>query len=70
MAIDTAAKRASVLGVDDAAFGLYLPSSGGIDAASERQAVAHAYNGIAATTAASGRGIRWDRRRRFIAAED
>lgn len=71
MALDSATKRASAITVGEAGdlFALLLPSSGGIDAASERQAAAFAYSGLDATvvTSSGGRSVRWDRRRRFIA---
>lgn len=72
MALDTATKRASATTVGEAGdlFALLLPSSGGIDAASERQAAAFAYSGIDSTAASGGRAIRWDRRRRFIGATE
>ena len=68
MAIDTAAKRASAVGTGTTLFGIHLPSSGGIDAEGERQAVAYSYAGItsgAADGGGSGSPIT-DRRRRAI----
>ncbi|MHB1310572.1 MAG: hypothetical protein ACYC3L_01050 [Gemmatimonadaceae bacterium] len=69
MALDTATKRASAttVGGDADVFGLLLPSAGGINAVDERQAAAFAYSGIDASSS-TGRGVRSDRRRRFIAA--
>lgn len=43
MAVDTAAKRASAISAFIGGFGMHPPSTGGINTANERKAVAYAY---------------------------